>query len=341
MCPKTRRARWRDVRAIEVARFGGPDVLTFTELPDPVAEPGQVLVAASASDVLFVDTMIRSGRGADYFPVRPPYIPGNGLGGTVVGVGARIDAIWLGRQVVAHTGGAGGSGGYAELAAVDVEACVVVPDGVDLLDATAVLHDGTTALRVLETTGIDAGEWVLVLGAAGGMGILLVQLLAARGAHVVGAAGSRTKREVVSQAGAVATIDYGEADWTDAVLDVTGGRRPNVVLDGVGGQIGGEAFGLVANGGRFSAHGAPSGSFAPIDAKTARSRGIAITSIADLQYGAGDRTRLLATILGEISVGPVSPLVAQTFSLADASKAHLAIEARETVAKTLLLDDPE
>jgi NADPH:quinone reductase len=329
------------VRGIEVVRFGGPDVLTFTELRDPVPEPGQVLIAASASDVLFVDTMIRSGRGTDYFPIRPPFIPGNGVGGTVVGLGERVDGRWLGRQVLAHTGGAGGNGGYAELAAVDLEACAAVPDGVALLDATAVLHDGTTALRVLETTGIDAGELVLVLGAAGGMGILLVQLLAGRGAHVVGAAGSPTKREVISQAGALAAIDYGQADWTDAVLDFTGGRRPTVVLDGVGGPIGGQAFGLMANGGRFSAHGAPSGSFAPIDPRTARSRGIAVTSIADLQYGSGDRIRLLAAILGEISVGPVSPLVGQTFSLADASKAHLAIEARETVAKTLLLEDPE
>jgi NADPH2:quinone reductase len=175
------------MRAVEVARFGGPDVLELQELSDPVPDLGQVVVAASASDVLFVDTMIRSGRGADYFPIRPPYVPGNGVGGTVAGVGAGVDASWLGRPVVAHTGGAGGTGGYAEMAAVDLEACAPLPDGVDLLDATAVLHDGTTALRVLETTAPQQGELALVLGAAGGMGILLVQLLVARGVMVVGA----------------------------------------------------------------------------------------------------------------------------------------------------------
>jgi NADPH:quinone reductase len=325
------------MRAIEVSRFGGPEVLTLTERPDPVPEPGQVLVASSASDVMFVDTMIRSGRGVDYFPIRPPYIPGNGVGGTVVGRGEGVDASWFGREVVAHTGGPGGTGGYAELAAVDLEACALVPPGVDLLDATAVLHDGTTALRILETTGIDAGEWVLVLGAAGGMGILLVQLLAARGAHVIGAAGGRTKREVIAQAGAQAAVDYGEGDWTDAVLEATGGRSPTAVLDGVGGQIGGEAFELLAKGGRFSAHGAPSGSFAPISSSTARSRGIAVTTIADLQYEAGDRARLLAASLDEVRDGRIKPLIGQTFSLADASKAHMAIQARETVGKTLLL----
>jgi NADPH2:quinone reductase len=307
------------VRAVEVARFGGPDVLELRQLPDPSPGPGQVVVATSACDVLFVDTMIRSGRGVGYFPIRPPYVPGNGVGGTVAAVGAGVDAGWRGRPVVAHTGGPGGTGGYAELAAVDLEACAAVPDGVNLLDATAVQADGTTALRVLEKTAPQQGEWALVLAAAGGMGILLVQLLAARGMKVVGAARGSKKRDVVSAAGAAAVIDYSEPGWTVAVLDATGGRRPTVVLDGAGGTIGGAAFGLVADGGRFSAHGTPSGSFTPIDPGESERRGVTVTTLADLRYGEGDRSRLLTAILAE------------------AWKAHLAIESRETVAKTLLL----
>ncbi len=325
------------MRAVEVPRFGGPDVLELRDLPDPIPGPEQVLVAASACDVLFVDTMIRSGRGADYFPFRPPYVPGNGMGGTIVALGAGVETSWLDRLVVAHTGGAGGSGGYAELASVDVGDCAPVPDGIDLLEATAVLHDGTTALRVLEKTAPTAGEWILILGAAGGMGLLLVQLLASRGAKVLGAARGSIKREVVSEAGAVAAIDYGEPGWTDALLDASSGRRPSVVLDGVGGTIGGEAFGLIAHGGRFSAHGTPSGSFARIEKAEAERRDVTVTTIADLQYGEGDRSRLLAAILSEIDAGRATPLVGQTFSLAEAAKAHLAIESRETIAKTLLL----
>jgi NADPH2:quinone reductase len=259
------------------------------------------------------------------------------VGGTVVGLAEGVDRGWLGRHVVAHTGGPGGTGGYAELAAVDVADCAALPEGVGVLEATAVLHDGTTALRVLEKTGVDAGEWVLVLGAAGGMGILLVQLLVKRGAQVVGAARGRAKLEVVSEAGAH-SIDYATPAWTDTVLAATGGRRPTVVLDGVGAQLGEEAFELIADGGRFSAHGTPSGSFAPIDRDTAQGRGVAITTIADLQYGQGDRARLLHAVLGEVESGQLAPLVGQTFSLAQASKAHLGIEARETVAKTLLLN---
>jgi NADPH2:quinone reductase len=312
-------------------------VLELRDLPEPVPGPGQALVAASVYDVLFVDTMIRSGRGADYFPIRPPYVPGNGVGGTIVALGPGVDTSWLHRPVVAHTGGAGGTGGYAEFAAVDFGDCAFVPDDVDLLDATAVLHDGTTALRILEKTAPKEGEWVLVLGAAGGMGLLLVQLLAGRGAKVVGAARGSTKREIVSEAGAVAAIDYGDSGWTDAVLSAGGGRRPSVVLDGVGGTIGGDAFGLIADGGRFSAHGTPSGSFALIDRAEAKRRHVTVTSIADLRYDEGDRSRLLAAILAETGAGQVAPLVGQTFSLAEAAKAHLAIESRETLAKTLLL----
>ena len=325
------------MRAVEVARFGGPDVLELRQLPDPSPGPGQVVVATSACDVLFVDTMIRSGRGVGYFPIRPPYVPGNGVGGTVAAVGAGVDASWRGRPVVAHTGGPGGTGGYAELAAVDLEACAAVPDGVNLLDATAVQADGTTALRVLEKTAPQQGEWALVLAAAGGMGILLVQLLAARGMKVVGAARGSKKRDVVSAAGAAAVIDYGEPGWTVAVLDATGGRRPTVVLDGAGGTIGGEAFGLVADGGRFSAHGTPSGSFAPIDPGESERRGVTVTTLPDLRYGEGDRSRLLTAVLAEVGAGRLAPFVGQTFPLAEAWKAHLAIESRETVAKTLLL----
>jgi NADPH:quinone reductase len=327
------------VRATEVRRFGPPDVLQIAELSDPAPGAEQVLIAASACDVLFVDTMIRSGAGEGYFPIRPPYTPGNGVGGTVVAAGKSVDPQWLGQRVAAHTGGPGGMGGYAELAVADVGNAAVVPDGVDLLAATAAVHDGTTALRVLEVCGVRPGSPALVLGAAGGMGILLVQLLAAQGAQVIGAAREQAKREAVNRAGAFATVDYGLPGWTEAVLEATGGVRPAVVLDGVGGAIGTAAFALVADGGRFSAHGMPSGSFASIEREAARRRGVRVSTISDLQYGADDRSRLMKDILGQLAEQRISPLIGQTFPLAEAAKAHQAMEARRTVAKTLLLTE--
>jgi NADPH:quinone reductase len=325
------------VRAIEVRRFGPPDVLQVAGLPDPAPGPNQIVIAASACDVLFVDTMIRSGAGAGYFPIKPPYVPGNGVGGEVVAVGESVGPEWLGQTVAAHTGGPGGTGGYAQLAVADVEHASVLPGDVDLLAATAVLHDGTTALRVLEVCGPRPGEWVLVLGAAGGMGILLVQLLAARGVNVIGAARGQAKQAAVARAGAAAAVDYGLPDWTAAVLEAAGGARPAVVLDGVGGALGAAAFDLVADGGRFSAHGSPSGSFAGIDEDAARRRRVRVNTIRDLQYGAGDRSRLMKDILRQLAERRIAPLIAQAFPLTEAAKAHEAIEARRTVAKTLLL----
>jgi NADPH:quinone reductase len=326
------------MRAIQVAEFGPPEVLEVRALPDPSPGPGQVVVAVSVSDVLFVDTLIRAGRGTGYFPIRPPYVPGNGVGGRVAAVGAEVDPMWRDRRVVAHTGGAGGTGGYAELATADLDLVAAVPDEVSLADATAVLHDGTTALRILEALDVNSGDIVLVLGAAGGMGILLIQLLTARGAHVIGAAADQAKRDVIAGAGARAAIDYRDPDWTDRVLQATGGRRPSIVLDGVGGQRGACAFALVTDGGQFSAHGSASGSFAPIDAQASRGRHITLITIADLQFGAAHRTKLMEAALEEVRDNRMAPLIGQSFVLGEAARAHLGIEARSALAKTLLFE---
>ena len=110
------------MRVIEVERFGGPEVLVAAEAPDPVAGPGQVIVEVAAADVLFLDTMIRGGRATAFFDQRPPYVPGNGVAGRVAATGPGVDAGWAGRAVIAHTGERGGNGGYAERAAVPVDA---------------------------------------------------------------------------------------------------------------------------------------------------------------------------------------------------------------------------
>ena len=108
--------------------FGGPEVLTPARRPAPAAGPGQVVIATAAADVLHIDMVIRSGRAAQWFDVRPPYVPGNGVAGTVASAGPGVDPGLLGQRVVAHTGAAGGSGGYAEQAVVSADRVVPVPD---------------------------------------------------------------------------------------------------------------------------------------------------------------------------------------------------------------------
>jgi NADPH:quinone reductase len=324
------------VHVIKVAGFGGPEVLVPETAPEPRAGHGDVVVAVAVSDVLFLDTMIRAGRGVDIFPIRPPYVPGNGVGGEVMSVGDGVDDCWLGRRVIAHTGSAGGGGGYAEQAVVSLDDLVAVPDGLDLFAAAAVIHDGPTALRVAGVVDARPGEWVLVLGAAGGMGFLLVQLLSARGAHVIGAARGQAKLEAVAKAGAETVIDYARPDWTMQVLEMTGQRRPDVVLDGVGGQLGRDAYRIIVDGGRFSAHGGASGSFTQIDSDDARRRQVKVTGLGDLQVVPGDRAKLAGQLLPELVSGKVSPVIGQTFPLEQAADAHRAIESRQAIGKTLL-----
>jgi NADPH2:quinone reductase len=320
---------------VEVSRFGGPEVLAARQAPDPVAGPGQVVVRTSAADVLFVDTAIRAGRGVDFFPIRPPYVPGNGVAGRVMALGEGVDRAWVGQAVAAHTGERGGSGGYAEQVAVAAGDLIPVPDGLGLPEAAALLHDGSTAMGLLDAVGVKPGEQVLVTAAAGGMGVLLVQLAHAAGGRVIGAARGRPKLDVIRDAGAEAAVDYSEPGWASRVRELTGGRGADVVFDGAGGPLGRAAFEITAPGGRFSAHGMSAGGFAALDAAEARRRDIAVHGIGD--YVPAVFRQRAAAALAEAAAGRIRPVIGQVFPLARAADAHAALEARTAVAKTLLL----
>lgn len=322
------------VRTIEVTRFGGPDVLELRERPDPVAGPGQVVVDVAAIPLLWLDTALRSGRGREWFPVKPPYVPGSGVAGTVSAIGAGIAADWIGREVVTDTRE---TGSYAERVAVPAAGLVLIPEELTTLTAAALLTDGRTALGILDGVSVNADTPVLITGAAGGMGLLLIQLAAARGARVVGAARGQAKLAAVRAQGAVAAIDYSEPDWTGRVLAALGGDRPAVVLDGVGGEIGRAAFAITAEGGVFSAHGAASGDFTALDTDIVRERGITVRGISDVQFSAEEGDRRLRDVLALAAAGRLAPVIGQTYPLQDAAEAHRRIEAREVVGKSLLL----
>lgn len=323
------------MRVVEVTRFGGPEVLVPTEAADPVAAPGQVVVDVSAADVLFVETRIRRGGGGRYFDVTPPYVPGGGVAGRVRSVGEGVDPGWVGRPVVTSTAE---RGGYAEQVAVPSEGLIPVPDGVDLREAAALLHDGNTAFGLLEGTGIEPGEWVLVTAAGGGLGILLVQLARVAGARAIGAARGKRKLDLILELGADAAVDYSQPDWTERVREATGGAGPDVVFDGAGGQIGLAAFEATARGGRFSAHGAASGGFAAIDPQEAERRGVTVRGIEQVRGAAPEiARRRLERALAEAAAGRIRPVIGQTFPLERAADAHAAIESRDVLGKTLLV----
>jgi len=324
------------MRVVQARSFGGPEVLAAATAPDPVAGPGQAVVAVAAADVLFFDAIIRYGLATDFVPLRPPYVPGNGVAGQVTAAGEGVDPHWIGRRVVAHTGGTGGGGGYAEQALVPAAALVPVPAGLGLPAAAALLHDGATALGLADSTGIRPGEWVLVVGAGGGLGLLLVQLARAAGAHVIAAARGSRKLDRALGLGAEVTADYSEPGWPQEVLTATAGIRPDVVFDGAGTHLGQAAFTITADGGRFSAHGSPSGGFALIDPAEARSRGITVRGIEQAQFTPDQLQALTTRALAEAAAGRIQPVIGQTFPLDRAADAHTAIETRSVTGKTLL-----
>ncbi|WP_392676255.1 zinc-binding dehydrogenase [Streptomyces sp. LN785] len=323
------------MRVALVKESGGPEVLVPAELPDPVAGPGEVVIDVSDVDTIFVETQIRSGAFSDHFPVVPPYVPGGGIAGTVRAVGEGVDVGWAGRRVVASIGFAGG---YAEQAVTSPGHLVAVPDGLGLREAAALIHDGVTAAALLEAIAPGPGERVLILGASGGMGTLLVQLAHAAGAHVVAVARGERKTALVRELGADDVVDGADPEWpvhARTALEKAGGPA-DVVLDGVGGSMGAAAFALVADGGRFSAHGAPSGGFAPIDAGEAARRSVTLRTIADVQLTDAEHVRLAGQALAEAAAGRLRPVIGKVFPLEQAAQAHAAIEGRGLVGKVLL-----
>jgi len=309
------------VRAVVMREFGPPEVLEPAEVDEVRAGRDEVVVDVEIANVTFVETQVRAGR-----PPHPSMLPalpailGNGVGGTVSGTG---------RRVVASLNG---TGGYAERVVSPASRLVGVPDALAMRDAVALLADGRTALALAERAGLRAGDTVLVEAAAGGVGTLLVQIARRAGARVVALAGQPGKLAVARDLGADLTVDYRRDGWDQEVRDAVG--EVNVVFDGVGGDIGLAAFGLLGAGGRFCPFGMASGSFAPVNPDLAAARGV--TVLPGAGAGPGELAALTRRALGEAAEGRLRPVIGQEFGLGAAARAHAAIEARTTVGKTLL-----
>ena len=331
--------RWPDMRAVEVARFGGPEVLDCTRAARSRPGPGPG----------------RRGHVGLRRPLRrhhDPIRPGRRL---LPDPAALRPRQWRRRhgdghrrrrrpQLAGPRGGgahrrAGGTGGYAELAAVDLDDCAAVPEGSTSSMPPPCSTTAPPRCASWRRPSPARGSGPSSSAPPAAWGFFSSSCWSARGAQVIGAARGRTKRDVVSEAGAHAAIDYGEAGWTELSSTPTGGRRPTLVLDGVGGRLGGEAFGLIADGGRFSAHGTPSGSFAPIDPGEARATGRGRDHHRRPPVR-GRRPRPAPRCHPDRGRGrPGHPPVGQVMPLAEASKAHWRSKQRETLAKTLLVPD--
>lgn len=318
------------MRAVIMREFGPPEVLQPAEIAEVTAALGEVVIDVETCGVTFVETQIRAGRPPrrEMLPALP-VILGNGVGGTAAATGAGVDATLVGQRVVASLNG---TGGYAQHATALAGQLVEVPGGVALRDAVALLADGRTALSLIGGARPRAGDTVLVEAAAGGVGTLLVQFARNAGARVVALAGQQRKLALARELGADIAVDYNAAGWPERVREAAG--AVDVVFDGVGGDVGRAAFGLLGPGGRFCPFGMASGSFAPVSPELVREHRVTVSQGAALSPA--EHVALVRTALAEAAAGRVRPVIGQELELERAADAHAAIEARATTGKTLL-----
>ncbi|MEU6681159.1 zinc-binding dehydrogenase [Streptomyces sp. NPDC046925] len=324
------------MHAVVLHEFGPAENLTYETLPDPVAGPGQVRIAVRAAGVHFVETVMRRGAASDMAPPLPelPSVFGGEVAGVVDAVGPGVDAAWLGRSVVTPRSE---PGGYAELAVADLARLHEVPDGLGFEAAVTMVMTGATTMGLLDAARLTADDVVLVTSAAGGVGRLVVQYAAALGAVVIGAAGGADKVEAVWELGADLAVDYNEPGWADLVRERLDGRRVSAVLDGVGGEKSAAVFGLLGEGGRYVVIGWSSQEEFEPDAGVVAERGITVTNaLLQLIERPEDGPEFERRALEAAAKGELVPAV-QTFPLADAARAHAAMERRETTGKVVLV----
>lgn len=327
------------MRAIHATRAGGPEVLSVVDqLPEPTPGPGEVVAAVAAAGVNFIDTYQRGG----VYPMAFPHVPGSEGAGTVTAVGAGVADVAVGDRIAWLAA----PGSYADRVVMRADAALPVPEGVDLETAAALLLQGITAhYLVASTFPVQADHDVLLTAAAGGVGLLLTQLAAARGARVIGLVGSTEKEALARAAGAADVIRYTElADVTTElptlVRDLTGGVGVDVAYDGIGKVTFDASLASVRRRGMLVLFGGASGQVPPFDIQRLNAAGsLFLTRPKVGDYTATpDETRWRAgELFDAVVAGALRVRIGARFPLTAAGDAHAALESRGTTGKVLLI----
>lgn len=320
------------MRAIQVNRHGGPEVLEHQELADPAPRSGEVLVRTDAIGVNFIDVYFRTGT----YPTELPYIPGSEATGTIIEVADGVQGLAIGDRVA----WAAAPGSYAELVRVPASAAVAVPDAVEPAVAASILLQGMTAHYLINSVHpVEAGETLLVHAGAGGVGLLLTQLATARGATVITTVSTDEKEQLSRGAGAAHVLRYGP-DLAQRVRDLTDGRGVDAVFDGVGRDTFDASLASVRIRGTVALFGAASGPVPPFDPQRLNQAGSVFLARPSLGHFLRTREELewrAGEILGAIADGTLAPRVGATYPLAEAARAHEDLEGRRTTGSIVLL----
>lgn len=321
------------MKAIQVQKTGGPEVLTLVDVPVPKPKPNEAIVKIAASGVNFIDVYFREGR----YPAPLPFVDGQEGAGTVTEAGSDVKTLKPGD----HVAYSNVLGSYAEYAAVPAEKLVKVPSGISDEQAAAAMLQGMTAhYLVYSTYALKKGETALIHAAAGGVGLLLVQMAKNIGARVIGTAGTDEKAKLAKDAGADEMIVYTKQDFEAETKRLTENKGVHVIYDGVGKSTFEQDLNLLRPRGYLVLFGGSSGAVPPFDPiKLAQKGSLFLTRPSlmhyvltreELEHRAGD-------VLGWIAAGKLKLCIAHKYKLEEAQQAHKDLEGRKTTGKILLI----
>jgi NADPH2:quinone reductase len=321
------------MRAIQIFENGGPEVLRFNEVPDPVAKAGEVLVRIEASGVNFIDTYFREGR----YAAQLPYTLGTEAAGVIEALGEGVTDFAVGDRVAWCLV----PGTYATLAVAPAARVIKIPDRITTQQAAAAMLQGMTAHYLLHATfPVLAGETILIHAGAGGTGLLLIQLAKRLGAKVITTVSTDEKAALARGAGADEVVLYTTEDVVERVKEITGGEGLPVVYDSVGKTTFENSLKCLKPRGMLVLFGGASGAVPPFDLIRLSTMGSLYVTRPTLKDYVATRAELesrSADIFGLVAEGGLDVRVGHTYRLEDAAQAHRELEGRHTTGKLLLL----
>ena len=320
------------MQAIQVSQVGGPEVLTTVDLSVPSPKPNEALVQIKAAGVNFIDVYLREGR----YPTSLPFVNGQEGAGVVTEAGSEVTTLQPGDRV-AYTSALGS---YAEYAAVPASRLVKIPDELDFEQAAAAMLQGMTAHYLVHSSyPLKKGETCLIHAAAGGVGLLLVQMAKTIGARVIATAGTQEKAQLARDAGADECIVYTESDFESETRRLTDGAGVHVVYDGVGKATFDKDLNVLRPRGYLVLFGGASGAVPPLDLIKLSQKGSLFITRPTLAHYTATREELewrANDVLQSIARGDLKLRIHNVYPLAEAGQAHRDLEGRKTTGKLLL-----
>jgi NADPH2:quinone reductase len=321
------------MKAIQLTRTGGPEVLQVADLPVPQPKPNEAVVTIAVSGVNFIDIYQREGR----YKVSLPFVLGQEGAGVVSAVGADVKSVKAGD----HVAWTGILGSYAEFAGVPADRLVTIPPGVTDQQAAAAMLQGMTAhYLIFSAFPLKRGQTALIHAAAGGVGLLLVQMAHNLGARVIATVSTEEKAQLARQAGADDVILYTQQDFETETRRLTNGEGVHVVYDGVGKTTFEKGLNVLRPRGYMVLFGGSSGAVPPFDLIQLSTKGSLFVTRPTLGHYTATTEELqtrAAAVFGMIREGKLKLRIEHTYKLADAQQAHRDLEARKTTGKLLLL----